>query len=42
MVVVDAVQVVVFVVPAETGEEHAKVQPGIGDSSDGLPDALQC
>ena len=42
MVVVDAVQEVILVVPTEAGEEHAKVQPGVGDPGNGLPYALQC
>ena len=41
MVVIDAVEVVVLIVPAEAGKEHAKVQPGVGDASNGLPDGLQ-
>ena len=32
MHVVDAVQEVVFIVPAKGAEQHAKVQPGIADS----------
>lgn len=32
MHVVDAVQKVVFIMPAEGAEQHAKVQPGIADS----------